>query len=66
MVGVPRGEFFTTDWWALPAHTTHRLHWFFPTVANSPASLKEWLDLIPAGCGGDALADTEALYDEGW
>ncbi|RLC86293.1 MAG: hypothetical protein DRI37_07210 [Chloroflexi bacterium] len=37
----------------------------YPTVANSPASLKEWLDLIPAGCGGDALADTEALYDEG-
>jgi prevent-host-death family protein len=36
----------------------------YPTVANSPASLKEWLDLIPAGCGGDALADTEALYDE--
>lgn len=36
----------------------------YPTVANPPSSLKDWLDLIPDGCGGDALADTEALYDE--
>lgn len=36
----------------------------YPTVANPPSSLKGWLDLIPDGCGGDALADTEALYDE--
>lgn len=36
----------------------------YPTVANPPFSLKDWLDLIPDGCGGDALADTEALYDE--
>ena len=36
----------------------------YPTVANEPASLKDWLNLIPEGCGGDALADTEALYDE--
>jgi prevent-host-death family protein len=35
-----------------------------PTVVNEPASLREWMDLIPDGCGGDALADTEALYDE--
>lgn len=36
----------------------------YPTVVNPPSSLKDWLDLIPDGCGGDALADTEALYDE--
>lgn len=36
----------------------------YATVANEPSSLKDWLDLIPDGCGGDALADTEALYDE--
>ena len=36
----------------------------YPTVANSPESLKNWENLIPDGCGGDALADTEALYDE--
>jgi prevent-host-death family protein len=36
----------------------------YPTVSNPPSSLKEWLNLIPDGCGGDALADTEALYDE--
>ena len=36
----------------------------YPTVANPASSLNAWVDLIPEGCGGDALADTEALYDE--
>ena len=36
----------------------------YPTVANPPSSLKNWHNLIQDGCGGDALADTEALYDE--
>ena len=36
----------------------------YPTVENPASSLSAWLDLIPDGCGGDALADTEALYDE--
>ncbi len=36
----------------------------YPTVLNEPDSLRDWVDLIPDGCGGDALADTEALYDE--
>jgi len=36
----------------------------YPTVENPSTSLTAWLDLIPGGCGGDALADTEALYDE--
>lgn len=36
---------------------------YYPTVANPPSSLKNWHNLIQDGCGGDALADTEALYD---
>ena len=36
----------------------------YPTVAVPASSLDGWLDLIPEGYGGDALADTEALYDE--
>jgi prevent-host-death family protein len=36
----------------------------YPTVAAPASSLNAWKDLIPEGCGGDALADTEALYDE--
>ena len=35
----------------------------YPTVENPASSLSAWLDLVPEGCGGDALADTEALYD---
>ena len=35
----------------------------YPTVATPPSSLKNWHDLIE-GYEGDALADTEALYDE--
>ena len=38
----------------------------YPTVENPATSLTAWLDLIPGGCGGDVLADTEALYDEDW
>ena len=33
----------------------------YPTVENPASSLSAWLDLVPEGCGGDALADTEAL-----
>jgi len=35
-----------------------------PTVALPASSLDDWLDLIPQGYEGDALADTEALCDE--
>ncbi len=38
--------------------------YLYPTVENPASSLSAWLDLIPEGCGGDALADTEALYDQ--
>ena len=36
----------------------------YPTVENPADSLNAWLDLIPEGYEGNALADTEALYDE--
>jgi hypothetical protein len=36
----------------------------YPTVSVPPSSLDAWMDLIPEGYEGDALADTEALYDE--
>jgi hypothetical protein len=39
-------------------------HSHFPTVALSPQSLENWLNLLPEGYEGDALEDSEALYDE--
>jgi hypothetical protein len=36
----------------------------YPTVQNPASSLRAWLDLVPNGYDGDALTDTEALYDE--
>jgi len=36
----------------------------FPTVPVPPSSLDAWLNLVPEGYEGDALKDTEALYDE--
>jgi len=36
----------------------------YPTIAVPASSLSRWLDLVPEGYEGDALADTEALYDE--
>jgi hypothetical protein len=36
----------------------------YPTVALPAASLNNWLNLATDGYDGDALADTEALYDE--
>ncbi len=41
-----------------------RTPYIYPTVATPPSSLDGWLDLVPEGYEGDALADTEALYDE--
>ncbi|MFQ6016156.1 MAG: hypothetical protein ACE5NP_12035, partial [Anaerolineae bacterium] len=38
--------------------------YIYPTVAVPPSSLDGWLNLVPEGYEGDALADTEALYDE--
>jgi hypothetical protein len=36
----------------------------YPTIGLASSSLNQWLDLVPEGYEGDALADTEALYDE--
>ena len=36
----------------------------YPTVSVPASSLDKWMDLVPQGYEGDALADTEALYDE--
>ncbi|HUX77525.1 MAG TPA: hypothetical protein VMY40_12915 [Anaerolineae bacterium] len=41
-----------------------RPSYVYPTVPVPPSSLDGWLDLVPEGYEGDALADTEALYDE--
>jgi hypothetical protein len=41
-----------------------RPSYVYPTVTAPPSSLDGWLDLVPEGYEGDALADTEALYDE--
>jgi hypothetical protein len=35
-----------------------------PTVPVPAATFINWLNLLPEGYEGDALADTEALYDE--
>jgi len=38
--------------------------YLYPTVAVPPSSLDGWLNLVPEGYEGNALEDTEALYDE--
>ncbi len=38
--------------------------YLYPTVALPASSLNNWLDLVPEGYEGDALTDTESLYDE--
>lgn len=41
-----------------------RTPYIYPTVPVPASSLDGWLDLVPKGYEGDALADTETLYDE--
>ena len=38
--------------------------YLYPTVENPASSLSAWLNLLPEGYEGDALADSEALYDD--
>jgi len=38
--------------------------YLYPTVAVPASSLDNWLNLVPEGYQGDALKDSEALYDE--
>jgi hypothetical protein len=41
-----------------------RAPYLFPTVAVPASTLNAWMNLLPKGYDGDALADSEALYDE--
>jgi hypothetical protein len=53
-------------------HLTNRLQlestegkpYRYPTVLMPASSLDVWLNLVPEGYEGDALTDTETLYDE--
>lgn len=36
----------------------------YPTVDNDPSTLGAWLDILSQGYEGNAVADSEALYDE--
>jgi hypothetical protein len=36
----------------------------YPTIAAPASSLKGWADLLSEGHSGDALADSETLYDK--
>ncbi len=38
--------------------------YLYPTISVPASSLDDWVNLLPEGYEGDALADTEALYDE--
>ena len=38
--------------------------YLYPTIAVPPSTLDGWMNLLSEGYDGDALADTEALYDE--
>ena len=38
--------------------------YIYPTVPVPASSLGKWLTLLDRGYEGDALADTEALYDD--
>jgi len=38
--------------------------YLYPTVAAPASSVEIWAKLLAEGYEGDALADTEALYDE--
>lgn len=47
-----------------PPELAERPRFRYPTVPVPASSLDKWMDLVPQGYDGDALADTEALYDE--
>lgn len=49
---------------AKTAAGTEQPPWRYPTVPVAASSLDNWLALLSEGYEGDALADTEALYDE--
>ena len=46
-----------------PDHEVKMPPYLYPTVVRPASSLDNWLNLVPEGYEGDALVDTEALYD---
>jgi len=46
-----------------PATTLEQPHFRYPTVPLPASSLDAWVNLLPKGYEGDALADTEALFE---
>jgi hypothetical protein len=49
---------------AIVSEQKGQFSYHYPTISLAPSSLDRWLNLVPEGYEGDALADTEALYDE--
>jgi len=47
-----------------PAQEEKSPPYLYPTVVMPASTLDDWLNLVPEGYEGDALTDTEALYDE--
>lgn len=41
-----------------------RVPYLYPTVPVPASKLDAWMNLVPEGYDGDALADSEALYDD--
>ncbi len=41
-----------------------RVPYLYPTVTAPASSLDKWASLIPSGNEGNALEDSESLYDE--
>ncbi len=41
-----------------------RAPYLYPTVPVPASTLDSWMNLLPNGYDGDALADSEAMYDE--
>jgi hypothetical protein len=49
---------------ALTGNTRQSGGHMYPSVPLPASTLSNWLDLVPEGYEGDALADSESLYDE--
>jgi hypothetical protein len=63
---LPMVETFMRFMQAQAAPTPQPTPWVYPTVTLPASSLASWIGLLDEteGYEGDALADTEALYDE--
>jgi hypothetical protein len=47
-----------------PVQEEKTVPYLYPTVGMPASTLDDWLNLVPEGYEGDALMDTEALYEE--